>query len=110
MFLKNAQAAAMGERLVIFLLIASPVIGWYYIGTNFLQASGNAAAATVVLLTRQGIILIPCLYLMNTLMGFTGIAAAHTAADILSVIISLAVCRMKNIAGNPHVKEIPRGY
>lgn len=110
MFLKNAQAAAMGERLVIFLLIASPVIGWYYIGTNFLQASGNAAAATVVSLTRQGIILIPCLYLMNTLMGFTGIAAAHTAADILSVIISLAVCRMKNIAGNPHVKEIPRGY
>ena len=31
---------------------------------------------------RQGVLLIPALYLMHDLFGLTGIAAAHTAADI----------------------------
>ncbi len=92
MFLKDAQAASMGEELVLFLLIASPIIGFYYMSTNFLQASGNLMTATVVSLLRQGIILIPSLFLMNALMGFRGIAAAYTVADILSVAIALTAC------------------
>ena len=98
MFLKNVQAASMGEELVLFLVIASPVIGLYYLSTNFLQASGNAMTATVVSLLRQGIILIPSLFLMNSLIGFKGIAAAHTIADILSVAVALTACfRQYNI-------------
>ena len=38
---------------------------------------------------RQGILLIPSLYLFHGLMGLSGIAAAHTAADILSVAVSM---------------------
>ena len=72
--------------------IYSPVVGFYYLSTNFLQASGNALAATIVSVLRQGILLIPGLYLMERLMGFTGIAAAHTAADALSALIAVAAC------------------
>ena len=91
MFLKDANAAAMGESLVVFLIIASPILGFYYLSTNFLQASGNAPAATIVSILRQGAILLPCLYLMEKVMGFTGIAAAHTIADTLSVVIAMTV-------------------
>lgn len=92
MFLKDANAAAMGESLVVFLIIASPILGFYYLSTNFLQASGNAPAATIVSILRQGAILLPCLYLMEKVMGFTGIAAAHTIADTLSVVIAMTFC------------------
>ena len=92
LFLKDAKAAAMGERLVIFLVIASPIIGFYYLSTSFLQACGSAIPATIISVLRQGGILIPSLYLMEYLLGFTGIAVAHTIADVLSTVIAVAVC------------------
>lgn len=97
LFLKDAEAAALGESIVIYLIFASPLIGIYYLSTNFLQASGKALPATVISILRQGGVLIPCLYIMEHFMGFMGIAVAHTVADIISVIIAaiaiLVVCR-----------------
>ena len=72
---------------MLFLVAASPVIGLYYLSTNFVQASGNALSATVMSLLRQGALLIPLLYLLHELIGMSGIAAAHMAADLLSVVI-----------------------
>ena len=92
MFLKDSDAAAMGESLVVFLVIASPVVGFFYLGTSFLQASGNAVGATAVSVLRQGALLIPCLYLMEYLLGFVGIAAAHTIADGVSAFAAIAAC------------------
>lgn len=92
LFLHDETAAAMGEQLVIWLLLAGPLLGLYYLSSNFLQASGNAAAATLVSILRQGALLIPALYLMNMLLGFTGIAAAHTVADTASALIALCIC------------------
>lgn len=57
-----------------------------------MQAAGNAFAATIVSVLRQGALLIPLMYLMHTLLGFIGIAAAHTVADVTSALIALAVC------------------
>lgn len=92
LFLHDETAAAMGEEMVVYLLLAGPLLGLYYLSSNFLQASGNAAAATVVSVLRQGVILIPALYLMNALLGFVGIAAAHTVADGLSASVALGIC------------------
>ncbi len=82
----------MGEQMVVWLLLAGPLLGIYYLSSNFLQASGNAFAATAVSVLRQGVLLIPCLYLMHALLGFTGIAAAHTVADITAALVALAAC------------------
>ena len=87
MFIKDTSVACLGEEMVLFLVIASPVIGVYYLSTNFVQASGNALSATVMSLLRQGVLLIPLLYLLHVCMGMSGIAAAHMVADLLSVMI-----------------------
>lgn len=92
LFLHDENAAAMGEQMVVWLLLAGPLLGLYYLSSNFLQASGNAGAATLVSVLRQGALLIPALCLMNLLLGFTGISAAHTVADMTSAIIALLVC------------------
>ncbi len=91
-FLQDPEALAMGEQMVVWLLLAGPLLGIYYLSSNFLQASGNALAATIVSVLRQGVLLIPCLYLMHVLLGFVGIAAAHTVADITAALVALATC------------------
>lgn len=40
---------------------------------------------------RQGLLLIPLLYLMNALYGVQGIAAAHLMADVSSAVISAGI-------------------
>ena len=88
MFLKDAANAQIGKQMMFWLLIASPLLGFYYLSSNFLQAAGNAFLATIISILRQGALLIPCLYGMHALLGLTGVAVAHTVSDILSVAIS----------------------
>lgn len=92
MFLKNPEAREMGESLILFLVVASPIVGFYYLSTSFLQATGKALPATAISLMRQGALLIPALYVMNHVMGLTGIAVAHTVADGVSTVIAVGVC------------------
>ena len=88
LFLKDTANVEIGKQMMFWLLIASPLLGFYYLSSNFLQAAGNAFFATIISILRQGAALIPCLYGMHALLGLTGVAAAHTVSDILSVGIS----------------------
>ncbi|HIX93978.1 MAG TPA: MATE family efflux transporter, partial [Candidatus Gemmiger excrementipullorum] len=81
----------LGRRLLPWLLLGSPLLGVYYLGVNFLQASGRAVAATVLSALRQGVLLIPALYLFHGLLGLPGLAAARAAADLASVLIALCL-------------------
>ena len=59
-----------------------------YLGVNFLQASGRAAATTVLSALRQGALLLPALYLLHALLGLPGLAAARAVADMLGAAIA----------------------
>ncbi len=91
LFLKEAAVAAMGEQYMLYVMAGAPFLGLVYISTNYLQATKKAKSAILVSLLRQGLLLIPLLYLMHSLMGFIGIAAAHTAADIGAALISVVI-------------------
>lgn len=56
---------------------------------NYLQASGKALLATIVSALRQGVLLIPLLYLIEALFQLDGPPLAHVAADVCSIFISL---------------------
>ena len=91
LFLSDTEALALGRQLLPWLLAASPLLGIYYLSTNFLQAAGRAAGATVLSALRQGVLLIPALYLLHALLGLPGLAAARAAADLASVLIALCL-------------------
>ena len=55
------------------LLSTSFLFGLFYVLCNALQAMGAATAALVVNLSRQGIIYIPAVFIMQTLLGITGL-------------------------------------
>lgn len=84
-------AFRLGTQLVTYLVLGSPVIGLTYLATNLLQSVGRASGAVVLSLLRQGLLLIPLLYLMNALCGVQGIAAAHLIADVGAAAISAGI-------------------
>ena len=104
LFLKDAVNAQLGARLMFWLILASPLLGFFYLSSNFLQAAGKALQAAVVSVLRQGALLIPALYGMHRLLGLTGIAAAHTVADLCAVAAAMALClrQYRKIAHTPH--------
>ncbi len=99
LFIKDTAAAALGIRQVGYMLLMGPLIGLYYLASNFLQAAGNAPAASLSSALRQGLLLIPLLYLMEHLCGLIGLALAHTAADGLSILITgfMAISYFKKV-------------
>jgi len=90
-FLKDASVAAMGVEYMMYVMAGAPFLGLVYLSTNFLQAAKKASSAIVVSLLRQGLLLIPLLYIMHGIMGFHGLAAAHMIADIGAAIIAIAI-------------------
>lgn len=90
-FLKRPEALSLGQEIIRIRVLTGPIIGLFYIGSNFLQASGNAPLSMLVSLLRQGIFLIPMLFVMNYFFEVKGNVCAHVAADLLAVIVAVAL-------------------
>lgn len=90
-FLKRPEALSLGQEIIRIRVLTGPVIGLFYIGSNFLQASGNAPLSMLVSLLRQGIFLIPLLYVMNHFFEVKGNVCAHVGADLLAVIVAVVL-------------------
>lgn len=66
------------------LLTTSFLFGMFYVLTNALQAMGAAAQALIINLSRQGIIYIPALFILQAVLEAKGLAWAQPVADLLS--------------------------
>ena len=88
LFLKDLTVAATAENILAIIMISSPFLGFFYLGTNFLQATGDAMKATIMSVLQKGLLLIPALFILEYLYGFMGIRIAYVVADFGSVIIS----------------------
>ncbi len=66
------------------LLTTSFLFGIFYVLTNALQAMGAAVQALIINLSRQGIIYIPALFLLQAALEARGLAWAQPVADLLS--------------------------
>lgn len=86
-FLTEAEAYDYAVRFVYILLTTSVLFGVFYVFSNALQAMGAATEALVVNLSRQGIIYIPALFLLEAVMGADGLVWAQPVADVLSTLL-----------------------
>lgn len=87
LFIRDTSVISLGAHLVTFQIFMAPFVGIYYLATNFLQAGGNASGASIASALRQGLLLIPLLYLLSSLFGLEGLAASP-AADGISILIT----------------------
>ena len=63
------------------------LLGRDFVFVNALQASGAALPALIVNVSRQGLIFIPLMLVLEPVMGSDGIVMAQPAADVLSLLL-----------------------
>lgn len=88
-FLTEPGAFDYAVRFTNILLTTSLLFGVFYVLCNSLQAMGAATPALIVNLSRQGLIYIPALFILQARLGVTGLVWAQPVADILSTFLVL---------------------
>lgn len=83
----NAYDYAFGFSRI--LLATNALFGIYYVFQSSLQAMGAAIPALIINISRQGLIYIPLLYVMNSILEVNGLLWAQPVADILSLILAI---------------------
>ena len=72
-FIDDDQVVAYGVQMLIAYIVSGPVIGILFVNMNCMQSVGHALGATVLSILRQGVLLIPLLYLLEAFLGLIGI-------------------------------------
>lgn len=98
-FLTEPAAFGYAVNFTNILLTTSILFGLFYVLCNSLQAMGAATPALIVNLSRQGIIYIPTLFILQAWLGVTGLVWAQPVADILStaLVAALYLCTSKKL-------------
>lgn len=74
-----------GLRIVF---IFFPIVGFQMVTSNFFQSIGMAHKAIFMSLSRQVIILLPCLFILPPIFGTKGVWYSLPAADILASVLA----------------------
>ncbi len=89
--LTNPDAFEYGCHFSWILLTTSFLFGVYYVLTNTLQAMGAATPSFIINLSRQGILFIPMLFLLESFLGLDGLLWAQPVVDVLSMLLAIVL-------------------
>ncbi|MGI6116833.1 MAG: MATE family efflux transporter [Bilifractor sp.] len=93
-FLTDNEALSLGTQFSRIMLTTAWLFGIFYVLMNALQAIGAAGPSLLTSLCRQGLIYIPSVFILEALVGLTGLAWAQPVADVLSLILEIIIYRM----------------
>ena len=88
LFITDAETVTMTARFLRIMCLATPLTVCCFHATYTLQAMGKGRESMLLACCRQGVILIPLLFLMNLLFGLTGLVWTQLVADAITVILS----------------------
>lgn len=93
-FLSKWEAFSYGVEFSKILLTTSFLFGMFYVLSNALQAMGAATSALIINMSRQGLIYIPAIFILQSIVGMDGLLWAQPVADVLSVILVILLYRI----------------
>lgn len=93
LFIDDEGVVAYGVEMLVAYMLSGPVIGLLFVNMNCMQSVGHAFPATVLSVLRQGILLIPLLYLLRFLFGLNGVILGQSVTDYIAVILSIFMWR-----------------
>ena len=95
LFINDADIIYYGVKMLVAYMLSGPFIGILFVNMNCLQSTGNAFPATILSVLRQGLLLIPVLYLLNAVAGLNGVIYGQELTDYAAVILSVAIWNRK---------------
>ena len=104
-FLSEPEAFQYGVEFSRILLTTSFLFGMFYVLSNALQAMGAATSALIINMSRQGLIYIPVIFLLQSIIGMDGLLWAQPVADVLSVVLVVILYRV-TLKNKIHTQEL----
>ena len=95
MFISDEEVIYHGVKMLTAYMLSGPVVGILFVNMNCMQSVGDALPATVLSVLRQGVLLIPLLYLLNAVSGLNGVIYAQALTDYVAVILSVYLWKRK---------------
>ena len=89
-FNKDPELIAVGARMLIVFRMFICVVGMQQAGAAYFQYSGRTKTSVFLTLSRQVLILIPCLLILPRFFQFDGILYAGPVSDLVSSSITAA--------------------
>ena len=77
--------SARGLRIVVMFF---PIIGFQMVTSNFFQSIGMAGKAIFLSLTRQMLVLLPCLIILPRFFGVAGVWYSMPVSDLIASLIA----------------------
>jgi len=96
-FMNDTGIIASGTKILRCQLMAMPFAGVTMVFTTIFQSAGKALPATILSLSRQGVIFAVCIVLLATIIGYNGVILTQAAADMITTGIALILYRQSKI-------------
>jgi len=94
-FINDADVVHYGVQMLVAYMLSGPFIGILFANMNCLQSTGNALPATILSVLRQGLLLIPLLYLLNAVFGLNGVIYGQALTDYVAIGLSVLFWKSK---------------
>ena len=95
LFINDADVVHYGVKMLVAYMLSGPFIGILFANMNCLQSTGNALPATILSVLRQGLLLIPLLYLLNAVFGLNGVIYGQALTDYVAIGLSVLFWKSK---------------
>ncbi|MGL5312398.1 MAG: MATE family efflux transporter [Peptostreptococcaceae bacterium] len=88
LFTNDVEVISKGAIILRALIISLPFVGGQMIATTSSQSMGKVIVGFVLSISRQGILYVPLLVILNQVLGFNGFIYAQPITDIIMLIFS----------------------
>jgi len=85
----DPEVSRIGAEVLRFQCLSFPLTGYVVMVNMYLQNIRRTVPATVMAMSRQGIFLIPALFIGHFALGFLGVEIAQAVADVASFLLAI---------------------
>jgi putative MATE family efflux protein len=89
LFTNDADLISETPNALLLTFLATPVITTQLIGSAYFQAAGKAMPALFLTLLKQGVFLIPLIYILPKFFGLNGVWWSFPIADVMATVITV---------------------
>lgn len=89
MFIADETVVKYGVKMLLAYIISGPFVGFLFMNMNCLQSTNHSLPATILSVLRQGLLLIPLLYVLDAFIGLDGVIYGQAVTDIITILLSI---------------------
>lgn len=88
-FIDDEKVIDYGIKMLKALMVSGPFLGIMFVFTFTFQAMGKVIPSLILSISRQGLIYIPSVIILNRIIGIEGIIYSQPASDIACLLMSI---------------------